>query len=53
MAPDRLMVTAVRLGASVDALAALAAYARLETEQLPADPRCANCWPRSLLRWRR
>jgi 2-polyprenyl-3-methyl-5-hydroxy-6-metoxy-1,4-benzoquinol methylase len=32
------MTTAVRLGVSVDALAALAAYARLETEDLPADP---------------
>lgn len=35
--PD-LLGTAVRLGGSVDALAALAAFVRLETEQLPADP---------------
>ena len=38
MQPSDLMGTAVRLGGSVDALAALAAYVRLETEQLPADP---------------
>src|SRR5664279_1307248 len=38
MAADGLMATAVRLGVSVDALAALAAFVRLETEQLPADP---------------
>lgn len=33
-----VMASAVRLGASVDALAALAAFVRLETEALPADP---------------
>ena len=38
MADDDVLKTAVRLGASVDALAALAAHLRLETEQLPADP---------------
>ncbi len=38
MANDDVLKTAVRLGASVDALAALAAHLRLETEQLPADP---------------
>ena len=38
MASQHLMASAVRLGASVDALAALAAFVRLETEDLPADP---------------
>jgi SAM-dependent methyltransferase len=38
MAGDRTMREAVRLGAAADALAALAAHVRLETEQLPADP---------------
>jgi SAM-dependent methyltransferase len=38
MASQHLMASAVRLGASVDALAALAAFVRLETENLPADP---------------
>ncbi len=38
MTSQRLMASAVRLGASVDALAALAAFVRLETEDLPADP---------------
>jgi len=38
MASENLMASAVRLGASVDALAALAAFVRLETEDLPADP---------------
>src|SRR6476469_6048681 len=38
MASRHLMAAAVRLGASVDALAALAAFVRLETEDLPADP---------------
>ena len=38
MEPNDLMGTAVRLGGSVDALAALAAFVRLETEQIPADP---------------
>ena len=38
MASQPLMAAAVRLGASVDALAALAAFVRLETEDLPADP---------------
>ena len=32
------MAAAVRLGAAADALGALAAFVRLETEQLPADP---------------
>jgi SAM-dependent methyltransferase len=38
--PDQTtpLATAVALGTSVDALAALAAYLRIETEQLPADP---------------
>lgn len=39
MGPQGLMGNAVRLGAAVDALAALAAYVRVETEDLPADPR--------------
>jgi SAM-dependent methyltransferase len=39
MGPQGLMGNAVRLGAAVDALAALAAYLRVETEDLPADPR--------------
>lgn len=38
MGPDGLMARAVGLGPAVDALAALAAYIRIETEQLPADP---------------
>jgi SAM-dependent methyltransferase len=38
MGPEGLMGSAVRLGAAVDALAALAAYVRVETEDLPADP---------------
>jgi SAM-dependent methyltransferase len=38
MASQHVMAAAVRLGASVDALAALAAFVRLETEDLPADP---------------
>jgi SAM-dependent methyltransferase len=35
---DIAMTAAVRLGAAVDTLAALAAFVRLETEELPADP---------------
>ena len=42
MADDDVLKTAVRLGASVDALAALAAHLRLATEQLPADPVVRN-----------
>jgi len=42
MADDDALATAVRLGSSVDALAALAAHVRLETEQLPADPAVRN-----------
>ncbi|NEK57069.1 class I SAM-dependent methyltransferase [Geodermatophilus sabuli] len=38
MAADTPMSQAVRLGAAADALAALAAHLRLETERLPADP---------------
>jgi SAM-dependent methyltransferase len=38
MADDDVLKTAVRLGTSVDALAALAAHLRLQTEHLPADP---------------
>ncbi len=38
MAADTPMSQAVRLGAATDALAALAAHLRLETEHLPADP---------------
>jgi SAM-dependent methyltransferase len=38
MAGEDIMQQAVRLGAATDALAALAAHVRLETEQLPADP---------------
>jgi SAM-dependent methyltransferase len=38
MADQDVLKTAVRLGTSVDALAALAAHLRLETEQSPADP---------------
>ena len=38
MASEELMATAVRLASSVDALAALAAFVRVETENLPADP---------------
>ena len=38
MAADETMAAAVRLGAAADALGALAAFVRLETEQLPADP---------------
>jgi len=38
MASSGLMGTAVELGASVDALAALAAHVRLETEGIDADP---------------
>ena len=38
MADENALRAAVRLGTSVDALAALAAHVRVETEQLPADP---------------
>ena len=38
MADKDALSTAVRLGNSVDALAALAAHVRVETEHLPADP---------------
>ncbi len=38
MADEDVLTAAVRLGASVDALAALAAHLRLQSEQLPADP---------------
>ena len=38
MAADETMAAAVRLGAAADALAALAAFIRLESEELPADP---------------
>ncbi len=38
MSSESLMAAAVRLGTSVDALGALAAHVRLETEDLPADP---------------
>ncbi len=38
MAADPLLSTAVRLAAQVDALAALAAHARVEAEGLAADP---------------
>lgn len=38
MDPGTALGSAVQLGASVDALAALAAYIRLESEGLPADP---------------
>ncbi len=38
LAVDGLMGAAVRLGVSVDALAALTAHVRVETEGLPADP---------------
>ena len=38
MAARGLMASAVELGVSVDALAALAAHVRLETEGLDADP---------------
>lgn len=37
-APAGMMAAAVRLGAAADALAALAAHARLESEHLDADP---------------
>ena len=37
--PEQLMGTAARLGSSLEALAALAAYLRVETEQLTVDPR--------------
>jgi 2-polyprenyl-3-methyl-5-hydroxy-6-metoxy-1,4-benzoquinol methylase len=36
--PAETLARAVQLGTSVDALAALAAYLRIETEGLPADP---------------
>ena len=36
--PTLTLAKAVQLGTSVDALAALAAYLRIETERLPADP---------------
>jgi SAM-dependent methyltransferase len=39
MVPGAWMGTAVGLGTSVDALAALAAHLRIETEDIPADPR--------------
>ena len=38
MERNEVLRTAARLGTSVDALAALAAHIRLETEDLPADP---------------
>ncbi len=38
MADEHLLAHTVRLTSSVDALAALAAFARIETEGLPADP---------------
>ena len=38
MERNEVMGTAARLGTSVDALAALAAHIRIETEDLPADP---------------
>ena len=38
MERNEVLGTAARLGTSVDALAALAAHIRLETEDLPADP---------------
>jgi SAM-dependent methyltransferase len=38
MDPSPTLAKAVQLGTSVDALAALAAYLRIETEGLPADP---------------
>ncbi|MGY1621026.1 SAM-dependent methyltransferase [Geodermatophilus sp. SYSU D00965] len=38
MAADALMTRAVELGVATDALAALAAHVRIETEGLPADP---------------
>ncbi|MGY1640797.1 SAM-dependent methyltransferase [Geodermatophilus sp. SYSU D00703] len=38
MAADALMTRAVELGVATDALAALAAHVRIETEDLPADP---------------
>ena len=37
--PEQLMGTAARLGSSLEALAALAAHLRVETEQLTVDPR--------------
>jgi 2-polyprenyl-3-methyl-5-hydroxy-6-metoxy-1,4-benzoquinol methylase len=37
--PDQVMRSAARLGSSLEALAALAAYLRVETEQLAVDPR--------------
>ena len=37
--PEQLMGTAARLGSSLEALAAVAAYLRVETEQLTVDPR--------------
>ncbi len=39
MQPEQLMGTAARLGSSLEALAAVAAYLRVETEQLTVDPR--------------
>ena len=38
MTQDPVLSAAVRLGAGVDALAALAAHVRLRTEDIPADP---------------
>lgn len=38
MSTDETMAAAVRLGAAADTLAALAAYVRIETEDLAADP---------------
>ena len=43
MEPEVLMATAVRLAAGLEAFAALAAYARIESESLDADPEmCAR-----------
>ena len=39
MEPGRLMGTAARLSTSLEALAALAAHLRVESEGLDADPR--------------
>ena len=39
MQPEQIMGSATRLGSSLEALGALAAYLRVETEQLTVDPR--------------
>ena len=47
MQPEQIMGSATRLGSSLEALGALAAYLRVETEQLTVDPRVHDLLRRS------